>query len=62
MGSISHHITPLVIYSLRGRHTHTQTHEDIRTDTILKNKARAWYKTKGENLLGAHALDLLLPS
>ena len=25
MGSISHHITPLIINSLRGEHTHTQT-------------------------------------
>ena len=26
MGSISHHIMPLVINSLRGGHTHTHTH------------------------------------
>ena len=30
MWSISHHITPLVINSLRGGHTHINTHTDIR--------------------------------
>ena len=49
MGSISHHITPLVINSLRGRHTNT--HAYIRTETILRNQAHAslwpahaWFK------------------
>ena len=41
MGSISHHITPLVINSLRA-HTHTHTHTNIHTDvsieTILRNQ------------------------
>ena len=43
MGSISCHITPLVINSLGGGHTHkhTNTHTDIRTGTISKNQARA---------------------
>ena len=53
MGSISHHITPLVINSLGGRHTHTQTHTRkhthanthtrilSRTEAILKNQAHA---------------------
>ena len=36
MGSISHHITPLVINSLRGRHTHTTTHTDIRGQSNFK--------------------------
>ena len=40
MDSISHHITPLVINSL-GADTHTNTHTDIRTETILRNQARA---------------------
>ena len=47
MGSISHHITPLVINSLGGGHTHAY----IRTETILRNQARAglrparaWFK------------------
>ena len=53
MGSISHHITPLVINSLGGGHTHTHTHTHayIRTETILRNQARAglrparaWFK------------------
>ena len=47
MGSISHHITPLVINSLGGGHTntHTQirTHTDVRTETILRNQACAWF-------------------
>ena len=48
MGSISHHITPLVINSLGGGHTHT--HAYIRTETILINQARrpapvrTWFK------------------
>ena len=43
MGSISRHITPLVINSLGGGHTHTQTHThtDVRTETISRNQARA---------------------
>ena len=54
MESISCHITPLVINSLGGRHTQTQTHTqththkhthtDVRTETILRNQARAWFK------------------
>ena len=37
MESMSHHITPLVINSLGGGHTHTH----VRTETILINEARA---------------------
>ena len=37
MGCISHHIMPLVINSLGGGHTHAY----IRTETILRNQARA---------------------
>ena len=33
IGSISHHITPLVINSLGGRHTHTYTHTHAHTHT-----------------------------
>ena len=57
MGSISRHITPLVINSLGDRHTqththtHTNTHTDVHTGTILRNQvhaglwpARAWFK------------------
>ena len=55
MGSISHHITPLVINSLGGGHTHTHTHAQAyrhsRTEAILRNQvltglwpARAWFK------------------
>ena len=33
MGSISHHITPLVIDSLGGGQTHTQTHTHTHTHT-----------------------------
>ena len=29
MGSISHHIMPLVINSLRGGHTHATTHKSL---------------------------------
>ena len=34
----------LIINSLGGRHTHTHTHTDVRTETILRNQARAWFK------------------
>ena len=47
MESISCHITPLVINSLGGGHTHahTQTHIlTIRTGSILGNQVRAWFK------------------
>ena len=56
MRSISCHITPLVNNSLRGGHTHTHTHIhtqihthihthiDVRTETILRNPALAWFK------------------
>ena len=55
MGSISRHIMPLVINSLRGRHTHTQTnthaYRHSRTEAILRNQvhagrrpALAWFK------------------
>ena len=52
MGSISHHITPLVINSLGGgdTHTHTQAYQRSRTEAILRNqacagrRARAWFK------------------
>ena len=37
MGFISCHITSLVIHSLEGEHTHTDT--DIHTETILRNHA-----------------------
>ena len=33
MGSISRHIMPLVINSLRGGHTHTHTHKHTHTHT-----------------------------
>jgi len=35
-GSISHHITPLVINNLGGRHTHTHTHTDIADKSNFK--------------------------
>ena len=42
MGSISHHIMPLVINSLGGGYTHTNTHinmhTDVHTGTILRNQ------------------------
>ena len=42
MGSISRHIMPLVINSLGGGHTYTNTHTDVRTGTISRNQACAW--------------------
>ena len=38
MGSISHHITPLVINSPRGGHTHTRTnaYKHSQTESILE--------------------------
>ena len=52
MGSISYHIMPLVITSLRYGHTHTHKHTlTIRTGSILRNQAsaslwpaRSWFK------------------
>ena len=35
---------PLVINSLGGGHTQTNTHTDIRTETILRNQMRTWFK------------------
>ena len=58
MGSVLHHITPLISNSLGGGHTHTQhthtrkhTHTHIltiRTRSTLRNQAHAWFN----NLLG----------
>ena len=44
------YITPLVISSLGRGHTHTHTHTQtriptIRTGSILRNQAHAWFKT-----------------
>ena len=51
MGSISHHITPLVIDSLGGGHTHKHAYGSSQTEAILRNQARAglrparaWFK------------------
>ena len=35
------HITPLIISSLGGRDTYTDTHTDVCTETILRNQVRA---------------------
>ena len=53
MGSISHHITPLVINSLGAdtytnthtqTHTHTQAYRRSRTEAILRNQAHASHR------------------
>ena len=47
---ISHHIMPLVINALVGRHTHTHVHTDMQTKKISRNQAHtakgphAWFK------------------
>ena len=41
MGSISHHIMPLVIHSLGGGHTHMHPCRHLRTKVILRNQASA---------------------
>ena len=54
MGSVSCHITPLVINGPGGGHTHMQTHiMVIHTGSILRNQAcascrptRAWFKNR----------------
>ena len=53
MRSISHHITPLVINSLRGGHTNKHTRILSWTEAILRNQVRAgrrlacaWFKKK----------------
>ena len=40
MGSISHHITPLVINSLRGGHTHTHTQTHMHTFVDRSNSKK----------------------
>ena len=42
------HITPLVIHGLGGGHTHAY----IRTEVILRNQARAWFKNTAKVLIG----------
>ena len=41
MGSISRHITPLVINSLGGGHTHTRKHTDVRAQDQFQKTRRA---------------------
>ena len=68
MGSISHHITPLVINSLRGGHTHTQAYRHSWTEAILRNQActsrrpaRTWFKNNSlYSLLGIIMLVSLM--
>ena len=50
MGSISHHIMPLIINSLGGGHTHTQTHKHTytayaHTDTAYAHTDTAYAHT-----------------
>ena len=40
MGSISHHIMPLVINGLGGRDAYTHAYRHSWTETILRNQAR----------------------
>ena len=53
MGSISHHITPLVINILGGGHTRKHPRLILRTEAILRNQAlrpaRAWFKKAKES-------------
>ena len=50
MAFISRHITPLVINSLGGghthanTHTHTHTHIDVCTETVVRNYASTWFE------------------
>ena len=46
MGSISHHVMPLVINNLwADTHTHTNVHTDVRTETILRTNSVPGLKT-----------------
>ena len=47
MGSISRHITPLVINSLGGRHTHANTHTHTHTHMHTDNLYRINFKKPG---------------
>ena len=47
MGSISHHITPLVINNLGGGHTHTHTH----TNTHTNVRGQSNFKKPGTRLI-----------
>ena len=50
---ISHHITPLVINALEGKHTNTDTDTDAQTKTISRNQSCTWLKKHACNSRGA---------
>ena len=58
MGSISHHITPLVINSLGGGHTHTRTHmhtyRHSRTAAILRTSYFAYVGSFTDHAIHDH--------
>ena len=51
MGSISHHITPLVINSLGGGHTHAHTHTHTHTHTRTHTHTQAYRRSWTEAIL-----------
>ena len=46
MGSISHHIPPLVINSLGGRHTYAHTHMQTHTQAYRRSQTRQYQETR----------------
>ena len=57
MESISHHIMPLVINSLRGGHTHTHS----RTEAIIRNQVRAILPSGLKNGIGIEGQVFAIP-
>ena len=65
MGSISHHITPLVI-NILGADTQTRTHTNThvyrhsQTEAILRNQARAGCSRRAPGLKSFKAIGLMI--
>ena len=59
MGSISHHIMPLGINSLRHRHTHTHTHTHACTNTHTNDSHRINFEKPGMRRPAAGAPGLI---
>jgi len=57
-GSISHHITPLVINSLRGGHTNTHTHTHTHTQAYRHCRQKQFQEASHMLTEGQHATGL----
>ena len=57
--SISHHITPLIIYALGGGHTHILTHEPKHFQETRHASASGWC-TPGLKITSSHIVSLVI--